>query len=119
MGRGVTITGKNDVKYIFRSTSRKIGESVLILTGISKKLSNKDNHVVRFFEKNIVMIGTNDVKMFFRSTCRRIGESVLVLIGFSKELSYKSNCNIRFLKHIVIMGTNDVKVLKYKGTISN
>ena len=39
---------------------------------------------------------------------------------FLKELSHKSNYNVCFFeKNIVMMGKNDVKVVKHKGIIGN
>ena len=38
---------------------------------------------------------------------------------FSKELAHKVNSDFVFWKNIVIMGKNDVKVLKHKDTIGN
>ena len=65
------------------------------------------------------MMGKNEVKYLFRSTCRKIGELLLVPIGFSKELSHKDSRDVRFLKNIVMMGKNDIKVLRHKDTIGN
>ena len=42
--------GKNDVKYLFRFTYRKIGEYVFVLTEFSNALPHKDNCDVRLLE---------------------------------------------------------------------
>ena len=43
--------GKNDFKYLFRSTCRKLGDLVLVLTGFPKELLHKDKLRRPFFKK--------------------------------------------------------------------
>ena len=65
--------GKNDAKYLFRSTCREIGELVLVSTEIPKELPYKDNHDIHFL-KNIFMMDKIDVKYIFWPSYQEIAK---------------------------------------------